>query len=309
MRARDVRRLMVELGCIQMEHEPWINQGLFCVSQDDVSSPQTAVQVAMMEARMATFQPPRVEIKYPHFTVYVQQLLEELYGPALYRSGFNVYTTLDTRIQDLAQAAVSNQIAQLAQFRVTSGAVLAMRPSDGAILAMVGSVDFNNDAIQGQVNVTLAARQPGSALKPFVYLSAFERNEQGQYYTPASMLWDVETCFGTTPPYCPGNYDNRFHGPQTVRSSLANSYNVPAVKTLAYVGLGRFAAMAERLGITFPLTPLETAGLTAALGGAEVRMIDLVKAYAVLANNGQSVTPFCHPAHHADGRWAGRGRV
>ncbi|MCC7210094.1 MAG: transglycosylase domain-containing protein, partial [Anaerolineae bacterium] len=292
VRARDVRRLMVELGCIQMEHEPWASQGLFCVSQEDMDSPQTAVQVAMMEARMATFQPPRVQIKYPHFTVYVQQQLEEMFGPALYRSGFNVYTTLDPRIQDLAQTAVSNQIAQLAQYRVTNGAVLAMRPSDGAILAMVGSVDFNNEAIQGQVNITTAARQPGSALKPFVYLTAFERDEQGQYFTPATILWDVETCFGTTPPYCPINYDNRFHGPQTVRSSLANSYNIPAVKALAYVGLGRFAAMAERVGITFPLTPLDTAGLTAALGGAEVRMIDLVKAYAVLANNGQSVAPF-----------------
>jgi membrane peptidoglycan carboxypeptidase len=293
VRARQVRTLMARLGCIQMEHEPFASTGPFCVSQADIESAQTVVQIAQMEAAMATYRPAPVQITYPHFVVYVRQLLEEMFGQdALYRSGFNVYTTIDPRIQDLAEQAVRTQIASLRAQRVTNGAVLAIRPTDGAILAMVGSADFYNRDIDGQVNVTLAARQPGSAIKPFVYLAAFERDAENRYWTPATIIWDVQSCFGTQPPYCPTNYDNRFHGPHSARSALANSYNVPAVKTLAYVGIGRFRAVADRLGISFPLTPLEQAGLTAALGGAEVRMFDLVRAYAVLGNGGQSVEPF-----------------
>jgi membrane peptidoglycan carboxypeptidase len=282
-----------------MEHAPY-NGAPFCITQNPVDQSPAAVassisgnvaQTATVIANMFAFRPTHGEMIYPHFVVYVRQLLEAQFGQdALYSSGFNVYTTIDPRIQDAAEAAIKRQIASLAAQNVRNGALLAVRPSDGAILAMVGSVDFNNAQIDGQVNVTLSPRQPGSALKPFIYLTAMERDAQNRYWTPATVIWDVQTCFGTqAQPYCPRNYDNAFHGPQSMRSALANSYNVPAVKALAYTGIERFKALAGRVGITFPLTQPEQAGLATALGAAEVTMLDLVRAYSVLANNGNAV--------------------
>jgi membrane peptidoglycan carboxypeptidase len=299
VRMREVQRLMVEAGCIRMEHAPY-NGAPFCITQNPSDQSPAAVassisgnvaQTALVIANMFAFRPTYGEMTYPHFVVYVRQLLEAQFGQdALYTSGFSVYTTIDPRIQDAAEAAVRRQIAGLAAQNVRNGALLAVRPSDGAILAMVGSVDFNNAQIDGQVNVTLAPRQPGSALKPFIYLTAMERDAQNRYWTPATVIWDVQTCFGTqAQPYCPRNYDNTFHGPQSMRSALANSYNVPAVKALAYTGIERFKALAGRVGINFPLTQPEQAGLAAALGAAEVTMLDLVRGYSVLANNGNAV--------------------
>jgi membrane peptidoglycan carboxypeptidase len=299
VRMREVQRLMVEAGCIRMEHAPY-NSAPFCITQNPSDQSPAAVassisgnvaQTALVIANMFAFRPTYGEMTYPHFVVYVRQLLEAQFGQdALYSSGFSVYTTIDPRIQDAAEAAVRRQIAGLAAQNVRNGALLAVRPSDGAILAMVGSVDFNNAQIDGQVNVTLAPRQPGSALKPFIYLTAMERDAQNRYWTPATVIWDVQTCFGTqAQPYCPRNYDNTFHGPQSMRSALANSYNVPAVKALAYTGIERFKALAGRVGINFPLTQPEQAGLATALGAAEVTMLDLVRGYSVLANGGNAV--------------------
>ncbi|MFQ3536013.1 MAG: transglycosylase domain-containing protein [Aggregatilineales bacterium] len=299
VRMREVQRLMAEAGCIRMEHPPY-NAAPFCITQNPTDQSPNAVassisgnvaQTALVIANMFAFRPTYGEMTYPHFVVYVRQLLEAQFGQdALYTSGFSVYTTIDPRIQDAAQAALSRQIAALARQNVRNGALLAVRPSDGAILAMVGSADFNNAEIDGQVNVTLSPRQPGSALKPFIYLTAMERDAQNRYWTPATVIWDVQTCFGTqAQPYCPRNYDNTFHGPQSMRSALANSYNVPAVKALAYTGIERFRALAARVGINFPLTQPEQAGLAAALGAAEVTMLDLVRGYSVLANNGSAV--------------------
>src|SRR5207244_636307 len=116
------------------------------------------------------------------FVNYVQQQLEAKFGKdAIYSAGFNIYTTIDPKVQDIADQAVKDQIARLKGRNVTNGAVLAIRPSDGAILAMVGSADFNNKDIGGEFNVTLAARQPGSSIKPFVYAAALERDPNGNY--------------------------------------------------------------------------------------------------------------------------------
>ena len=283
-RMDDVLKLLAKLGCIQMEHAPY-NQGKFCVTQDDIN--QSIVLVSRVKA--TTFTPPSNSAKYPHFVNYVQQQLEDQFGKdALYTSGFVVTTTIDPKIQDLAQQAVTSQIAALAGLHVTNGAVLVVRPTDGAILAMVGSADFNNKDISGQFNVTLAPRQPGSSIKPFVYLAAMEGNQSG-YFTPATILWDVPTCFGTTPPYCPVNYDNKFHGPQTARNALANSFNVPAVKTLQFVTPEGFQAFGERVGLDFPLTKPTEGGLTSALGGVEVPMINMAQGYSVLATGGNKV--------------------
>jgi len=290
-RARTVRRLELQLGCIQMEHEPY-NTGQFCVSQSDFDA--AVVQFAQMEATIATFTPPANRPIYPHFVQMVREQLERDYGKdALYTSGFSVYTTIDPRIQDMAELAVKNQVSALRNLRITNGAALVIRPQDGAILAMVGSADFYNDSIQGQVNITLSARQPGSSIKPIMYLAALERDSSNNYWTPATVLWDVESCFGVSPQqYCPQNYDRKFHGPVTLRYALANSYNIPAVKTLAYIGIDRFQQVADRMGVTFPLKSLAEAGLPAALGAAEVRMIDLVSAYGTLANAGVKVDPY-----------------
>ena len=220
------------------------------------------------------------------------QQLEATYGNTIYDAGFNVYTTLDPALQKTAETAVSAQVSQLATRHVTNGAALVIRPSDGAVLAMVGSANFNNKDISGQVNITLAPRQAGSSLKPFVYLTSFTPAPDGSYMTPATILWDVpNSCFQvTSPAYCPTNYDNTFHGPVSVRTALANSYNVPAVKTFQYDTVDRFKTLADQVGLKFPLTSPDAAGLTTALGATEVRMIDLVTAYGTLANQGRRLS-------------------
>ncbi|GAB4551995.1 MAG: hypothetical protein OHK0023_19550 [Anaerolineae bacterium] len=296
-RLREIQRLMVETGCIQMEHPP-MNTAPFCVYQTAPSrelQPQslsgTVVQTAQTIADMVAYTSDTGRIKYAHFVIYVSQILEQLYGQdALYSSGFNVYTTLDPNIQTFAENAIRQQITNLAANNVKNGAAMVTRPSDGAILAMVGSVDFYNNEIDGQVNVATAPRQPGSAMKPFVYLTAFERDGQNQYLTPATVLFDVQSCFGTqVQPYCPKNYDNRFRGPVSLRTALGSSLNVPAVKVMQYVGIDRFRQLAGRVGITFPLTQPEQAGLATVLGATEVRLIDMMRAYGVLANSGRAV--------------------
>jgi penicillin-binding protein 1C len=291
LRMDDVLALIGKLGPIQMEHAPY-NNAPYVVNQQTLD--HDVVLIAQVKVSIAQFKPPSSTSKYPHFTNYVWQQLEDKYGKdALYRSGYKIYTTLDPNVQDIANKAVQDQISRLKNLNVNNGAVLVMR-TDGAIIAMVGSADFNSvdPRVAGQVNVTLAPRQPGSSIKPIVYYAALDRNQDknGAYLTPASVLWDVPTTFAGG--YRPTNYDNLFHGPQTVRNSLANSLNIPAVKTLDFVGVDRFASYATKFGITFPQTQPKDAGLSAALGGVEVTMYDMVRAYSVFANQGKLVTPY-----------------
>ncbi|MHB8625079.1 MAG: transglycosylase domain-containing protein [Aggregatilineales bacterium] len=281
-----VLRLMVNTGCLPVTN-PATGQQPLCVTQNDIN--KAAAQKAIIET--TTYQPPSNNYKHPHFVNYVLQQLEKTYGSAIYNAGFTVYTTLDPTLQAVAEKSVAAQVSQLAAQHVTDGAALVIRPQDGAVLAMVGSADFNNASIHGQINMALAPRQPGSSLKPFVYLTAFEPTSDGQYMTPATVLWDVpNSCFNVTnPPYCPTNYDNRFHGPVSVRTALANSYNVPAVKTFNYDTVDRFKIVADNVGLKFPLTQPDTAGLATALGATEVRLTDEVRAYATLANQGRQL--------------------
>ena len=187
------------------------------------------------------FRPPIIEIRYPHWVNFVREQLEEQYDPqTIYRSGFTIYTTLDPNLQDTAQHIVTEQVAALIDKNAHNGALVAIKPSTGEILAMVGSADFYNEAIDGQVNMaTSPTRQPGSSIKPINYVAAFEKG-----WTPATLIWDVPSEFPPSgdpndprEPYKPVNYDDRFHGPVTVRTALANSFNVPAVKTLQFVGI------------------------------------------------------------------------
>jgi len=234
------------------------------------------------------FTPPRSDARFPHWVNYVRQLLEDQYGQSLYRSGYSVYTTLDPDLQTLAEQNVSQQVAALADRHVTNGALVAMRPTTGEIVAMVGSDDYN-DPVDGQINMSLRPRQPGSSIKPLTYALTFEKG-----WTPATLIWDVPTEFpdGANPPYKPVNYDGRFHGPVLARYALADSYNIPAVKALQLVGIygeGGFIKFAETLGIT-TLTS-EQYGLSLTLGGGEVPLIEMVEAYSALANGGLRTFP------------------
>lgn len=287
-RMRDVLRLQVQVNCLGLQSVSTVGKD-FCVNQGTVD--QDVVNRANVEAHVYTA--PTNTYKYPHFVNYVIGELEARYGAQnLYKLGYNVFTTIDPNIQNTAEQAIRSQVAALSNNRVYNGAVFAVNPTTGAILSMVGSVDYNNKTkeVAGQYNVVLASRQPGSSIKPVVYATALERNPTtGAFLTPASILWDVQTNFNG---YIPNNYDNRFRGPVAVRTALGSSYNIPAVRTLEFVGLDRFKDMAARLGLTFPLTQPEAAGLSTALGATEVRMYDLVRAYAAFANNGKRLDNF-----------------
>lgn len=238
-------------------------------------------------------------IPAPHFIVYVKQWLEKEYGSeALYtETGLRIHTTLDTRLQKIAEEEVARGVEALAGRNVSNGALIALEPSSGHILAMVGSVDFYNNDIGGQVNIVQRCRQPGSAIKPLTYLTAFEKG-----WNPATVVWDLPVTYTDTAGnvYEPLNYDGKFRGPTTVRTALANSLNIPAVKTLEYVGVEGLLDMAERLGATsivspqvecpdYPYDTRPLYGLALTLGGGEMKPLELTAAYAIFANGGLSM--------------------
>ena len=293
-RHRQVLTLMVETsreqGCIYVSNA----QQPICISAEEAG--MAAAEIAAYE-----FQTPDIQIRFPHWVHFIRAELESLFDPqTIYRSGFTVHTSLDPVLQQQAQEIVRQQVDALAEKRATNGALVAIRPSTGEILAMVGSADFYNEAIDGQVNMAIRPRQPGSSIKPLTYTAAFEKG-----WTPATLIWDVPSEFPPSgdpsdlrPPYKPVNYDNRFHGPVTVRSALANSYNVPAVKALAYVGIyddpltpaeEGLIPFARRVGIT--TLDRQDYGLSLTLGGGDVTLLELTSVYATLANNGLRVAP------------------
>jgi penicillin-binding protein 1C len=224
------------------------------------------------------------DIKAPHFVFYVRKLLEEQFGvQQVYQGGLKVITTIDMSLQDEAERIARDQVTKLTadNKNVTNAAVVALDPRTGEIKTMVGSIDYFNRAIDGQVNVALANRQPGSSFKLFTYLTAFEKG-----YSPATMVLDVRQSFpdAPNPPYVPENYDRKFHGPQRFRQALARSYNVPAVKVLSLVGVKPVVALAHRLGIN--TLNRDDYGLALTLGGGEVSLLDLTYAYSTVANQG-----------------------
>jgi penicillin-binding protein 1C len=229
------------------------------------------------------------DIKAPHFVFFVRDLLYEKYGvETVEKGGLRVTTTLDLGLQEVAQASLSAEINNLKRYRVGNGAALIVKPNTGEILSMIGSKDYFNTAEDGQVNVTLSQRQPGSSIKPIMYATAF----QEKLLNPGSILLDIPTCFLVPgqKPYCPKNYDGSFKGPVTIRASLGNSLNIPAVKALKTIGVVRFIEQARKMGISSWIDPSRY-GLSLTLGGGEVRMIDLAQAFSVLANQGIKV-PF-----------------
>ena len=278
-------------GCIQVSN-----------SEVPICVDQTAAVGAADDIKSRLFNSPNIDTRYPHWVNFVRAQLEEQYdAQTIYRSGFIVYTSLDPALQDEAQMLVTEQIALLVDKNAHNGALVAIKPSTGEILAMVGSPDFNNAAISGQVNMADSpTRQPGSSIKPITYVAAFEKG-----WTPATLIWDVPSEFPPSgnpndprEPYKPVNYDGRFHGPVTVRTALSNSFNIPAVKTLNFVGIydnpntvekDGMIAMAERLGIT-SLTS-DQYGLALTLGGGEVSLLEMTSVFSVFANGGKKVPP------------------
>jgi 1A family penicillin-binding protein len=268
-------------------YDPYVNPAAARARQDYVLEQMvrhgmiTSEQADAARAKPIALQPRQEDtpVRAPHFVNFVRQLLERSYSSdTLFREGLQIRTTLDLRMQQMAEKAARDQIAELKERNANNAAVVSIKPDTGEILTMVGSVDYDNTAIAGQVNVALADRQPGSTLKPFTYLAAFERG-----WAPSTMIMDVPTTFGGT--YTPLNYDQKFRGPVSVRRALAASLNVPAVKTLEFVGMDAMLTKAHRMGINGLRDPARY-GLSVTLGGGEVTLLDLTYAYTPFANNG-----------------------
>ncbi len=240
------------------------------------------------EARSETlaFRSDTTDIRAPHFVMYIRKLLADTYGEDIVQTGgLEVRTTLDLGLQDATQHEVTDEVARLNKLRIKNGAALVTNPQTGEILSMVGSVNYFDFANDGQVNVTLRPRQPGSSIKPLTYALAFER---GMF--PSSTIDDQAITFSTlgSPPYSPKNYDGRCHGRVTLREALGSSYNIPAVKLLAQVGISSLIDKAESMGIT-TWQDRSRFGLALTLGGGEVLMTDMAKAYGTFATGGYTV--------------------
>lgn len=232
------------------------------------------------------FRSTTVNIKAPHFVMFVREYLAEKFGEAATaQGGLKVTTTVDLDIQETAEKIVKEEVAKLENLNASNGAALITNPKTGQILAMVGSRDFFDPEIDGNVNVTIALRQPGSAIKPVNYATALEH----KLITPATIIMDVPITFAGGPvPYRPVNYDGRFHGPVPVRQALGNSYNIPAVKVLAINTVVEMIKQAREMGIT-TFVDESRYGLSLTLGGGEVRMTELATAFGVFANEGERI--------------------
>lgn len=233
----------------------------------------------------------------PHFVFYILGQLEATYGTKALTSGLKVITTLDADLEVKAESIV-NQYAleNVKKFKASNASLVAIDPPTGQILAMVGSRNFFDTQIDGQYNATLSSRQPGSTMKPFIYSLALMDG-----YTRDTVIFDVPTQFSTAcapsattnnvaPCYAPSNYDNAFRGPMTFETAIAQSINIPAIKTLYLVGIQNAINFAKSFGLS-SLGDAAQYGLTIVLGGGEVRLLDLTGAYAVFANDGVKNTP------------------
>lgn len=226
-------------------------------------------------------------IKAPHFVMYVRELLEEKYGAELVeKGGLKVITTLDWELQqDAEEIAKKWALKNTAQYDAENAAIVATDPNTGQIISMVGSRDYFDEEIDGNYNIATANRQPGSSIKPIIYAEAFNKG-----FRPETVVFDLPTEFSTTcysggSCYSPQNYDEKFRGPISLRSALAQSLNVPAVKTLYLAGLEDSLALAKEMGLE-TLTNAKQYGLTLVLGGGEVRPLDMAAAYGVFAADG-----------------------
>ncbi len=253
---------------------------------------------AAADAEVVSFAPTgQNAIIAPHFVFYILNQLEEMYGAQALMSGLKVITTLDADLEVKAESIIHQYaLENEKKFGASNASLVALDPSNGQILAMVGSRNFFDADIDGQYNATLALRQPGSTMKPFIYALALLRG-----YTRNTVIFDTPTQFSTscrpsdnynnTPPcYAPSDYDGKFRGPMTFETALAQSINIPAIKTLYLVGIQNAINLAKSFGLNTLGDPNQY-GLTLVLGGGEVRLLDLTGAYAAFANDGVAHTP------------------
>ncbi|HEY7122886.1 MAG TPA: PBP1A family penicillin-binding protein [Ktedonobacterales bacterium] len=260
-------------------------------------TPEQAQQAEDETAQAEFFHPAAPPDLAPNFSRYVLQELQTLINngtiqtDALSRSGLSITTTLDVGLQNQILQIARQHIQQLARaHHVSNAAEVLIDYHTGAILTLLGSIDYNNTAIDGQFDVaTQAFRQPGSSFKPFVYATAFEKG-----WSPGTAISDTPLTI-TLPPgsdeptYSPQNYDGKFHGEMTIRHALQNSINVPAVRTIMFAGIQDSLTTAENMGITgYTGTP----GPSMVLGGLGIRLIDETSAYGVFADGGVRVPPY-----------------
>ena len=261
--------------------------------------------------REISFAPKLVEIKAPHFTLYVKSQLEREYereygSNFLKENGLKVYTSLDWELQQLAEKAVEERAKINKNYRAHNAALVALNPKNGEVLAMVGSKDYFAESypegctsgkdclFEPKVNIPIygIGRQPGSAFKPFVYVTAFQNG-----YDDETTVIDEETNFGIwgDKEYIPQNYDGKFRGEVSLRNALAQSINVPSVKVLVnFCGstvqesIENSVQTAQRLGLTTLRSPY---GPAIVLGGWEVRLLEMTSAYGIFATEGLKVPP------------------
>ncbi|MCS6938552.1 MAG: transglycosylase domain-containing protein [Roseiflexus sp.] len=264
--------------------------------EEGIISDQVARRAAAVDLAFASQEVP---LNAPHFVFYVRRLLEEEYGPQFANMGLSVYTTIDLDLQRMAQEKAAERIQELEARNIHNAAVVILQPNTGQILAMVGSIDYNKtiptktpgetgNVLDGQVNVAVRERQPGSALKPFTYLAAMERG-----MTPETVIWDVPTKFPLIAGewYEPQNYNGRWNGPVRMRAALANSLNMPAVKALKFAGVDETIGLLRRAGITTLQRGSGFYGLALTLGGGAVTPLELTAAYNTLASGGRYYPP------------------
>lgn len=257
----------------------------------------TEAEYVAAKAEVVQFQPQQPQgIKAPHFVFFIKDYLEQKYGTDMVESGgLKVITTLDYDLQQAGEKAVKEYtLGSKKQVEKENGGLVAIDPKTGQILTMVGSRNYFDKEIDGNFNVTMARRQPGSSFKPYVYATALKMG-----YTPETMLFDVPTefsascnAYGVPLPgrkksdcYFPENYDGRYHGPMSMRDALARSMNIPAIKMLYIVGIPNAIKTAQDMGIT-TLIDTDRFGLSLVLGGGEVRLLEMTSAYGVFANEG-----------------------
>ncbi|KKT73426.1 MAG: Penicillin-binding protein, 1A family, partial [Candidatus Collierbacteria bacterium GW2011_GWB1_44_6] len=246
----------------------------------------TSEQLESAKKEKLNFLKKNITINAPHFSLMVRDNLVQKYGEEKVNlGGLIVTTTLDLELQKYVEASLSAEMKKIASLKISNGAAIVTHPNTGEILTLVGSKDYYNDDIDGQVNVVTSLRQPGSSIKPINYATGLLLG-----WPTSTTYLDVPTCFNVAGQrqYCPKNYDNTFRGPVSMRQSLASSLNIPAVKQLALNGADSFIATASAMGIS-SWTDQSRYGLSLTLGGGEVTMYDMAKAFGTFANKGVTV--------------------
>ncbi|OGY36725.1 MAG: hypothetical protein A3E36_04090 [Candidatus Andersenbacteria bacterium RIFCSPHIGHO2_12_FULL_45_11b] len=244
----------------------------------------TKDQSEQAKAKPLAFQPQTDNIRAPHFIFYIKDILDKQYGAQIVdQGGLKIITTLDMKLQTIAEDTLKQHQSKLSANGAKNASLVAINPKNGDILAMVGSIDYFNKDIDGNVNVSIRKRSPGSSIKPFVYTQAFAAG-----YRPETLLIDANTDFGQG--YKPQNYDLKEHGLVSMRTALDNSFNIPAVQTLYLAGVKNVTNLAQKMGIP-TLTDPDRYGLSLVLGGGEVTLLDMASAYGVLANEGVRFSP------------------